>query len=559
MASKIKGITIQIGGDTTGLDKALKGVNAEVRKTQDELREVEKALKLDPKNVDLLEQKQRALAKSIEATSNKLKELKKAQEQAAEQLAQGKIGQEQYDALTREIVKTEAALRDAKQASLEFNTGLLQLSESTRALSAAAGGAIVALGGLAVKAADTADELMTMSQQSGISTDELQRMKYAADLVDVSLESMVSAHAKLTKSMAGSTEAFDKIGVRVQMTNGQMRDSNEVFYETLTALSRVRNETERDQLAMQIFGKSANELAGIIDDGGAALRQYGQEAEQLGLVMDETTLQSLNAFNDQLDRLKAQATAELLKAGAAALEGLTPLIEVLVGVLRTVLEIIGSIDPGLISVFGTVALGLTLISPIAGILGKIVTVIAGPGGLVAVIPKLVTLLGTTQGKIQAIAVIASLLIGLIVSIVGAWDDMSGWEKAISVLGALVIAATGAAIALGAVQSAATMGIAAAAIVAGIVAITAAVNSATKRANQTSAASSIASSGSYAMTSAGNRGYGGTTTNNYSTNTYYQTSTQPMNVNLNLDGQTLARQMVTPNRAAEAAAGASNMN
>ena len=567
--SKIKGITIEIGGDTTGLDKALRGVNSEIKETQSNLKDVEKALKLDPKNTELLAQKQRELAKAVDATSKKLDTLKEAQKQAAEQLARGDIGQEQYDALTREIVKAEAELKNAKQAAAGFNaeleasraklnevsTAAGTVADKTKGLSTAAAGALTALGGLAIKAADTADELMSMSKQSGISTDELQRMKYAADLVDVSLDSMVGAQAKLTKSMAGNTEAFDRLGVQVRMSNGTMRDANTVFYETLTALSHIGNETERDQFAMQIFGKSANELAGIIDDGGAALRAYGDEAQQLGLIMDETTLQGLNAFNDELDRLKAAAMADLLKAGAAALEGLRPLLETIIDVLGGLLNIIGNLSPGLISVLGTMALMVATISPVAGIINAITAAAASAGGVIAALEGV---LATTGGRIKIVVVLLSMLVGLIISIASAWSDMSGWEKAISVMGALVVAATAAAIALGAVQSAASMGIAAAAIVAGIVAITAAVNSATKRANA-SAATPMTSQGSAAMT----RGsYGvpqGGTTNNYNTNTYYQTSQQPMNVNLNIDGQTLARQMVTPMNQAYAAAGGSNMN
>lgn len=567
--SKIKGITIEIGGDTTGLDKALRGVNSEIKETQSNLKDVEKALKLDPKNTELLAQKQRELAKAVDATSKKLDTLKEAQKQAAEQLARGDIGQEQYDALTREIVKTEAELKNAKEAAAGFNaeleasrakltevsTAAGSVAEGTKKLSTAAAGALTALGGLAIKAADTADELVTMSQQSGISTTELQRMKYAADLVDVSLEDMVQAHARLTKNMAGSTDAFARLGVATTTANGQVRDSNVVFQETLLALSRIGNETERDQLAMQIFGKSANELAGIIDDGGASLRAYGDEAQQLGLIMDETTLQGLNAFNDELDRLKAAAMADLLKAGAAALEGLRPLLETLIDVLGGLLNIIGNLSPGLINVLGTMALMVATISPVAGIVTSITKAVAEAGGVIA---ALETTLATTGGRIKLVVILLGMLVGLIISIASAWSDMSGWEKAISVMGALVVAATAAAIALGAVQSAASMGIAAAAIVAGIVAITAAVNSATKRANA-SAATPMTSQGSAAMT----RGsYGvpqGGTTNNYNTNTYYQTSQQPMNVNLNLDGQTLARQMVTPMNQAYAAAGGSNMN
>ena len=129
----IKGITIEIGGDTTGLDKALKGVNAQAKNTQNELKEVNKALKLDPGNTDLLEQKQRALADAVSATAEKLDILKEAQKQAAEQLAKGEIGQEQYDALTREIVKTESALKKVKDhepETTEETTGEAETEET---------------------------------------------------------------------------------------------------------------------------------------------------------------------------------------------------------------------------------------------------------------------------------------------------------------------------------------------------------------------------------------------------------------------------------------------
>lgn len=108
MADRIKGITIEIGGDTTALSKALSGVNKEISTTQKQLRDVERLLKLDPGNVTLLEQKQRLLADSVEQTKQKLDSLKNAEKQVQQQFAQGKVSQAQYDALQREIVATEA-------------------------------------------------------------------------------------------------------------------------------------------------------------------------------------------------------------------------------------------------------------------------------------------------------------------------------------------------------------------------------------------------------------------------------------------------------------------
>lgn len=106
MANRIKGITVEIGGDTTKLSKALEGVNKTIKNTQTQLKDVEKLLKLDPTNTELLSQKQRLLADSITATKDKLATLKTAAEQANQALANGEISQEQYDALQREIVET---------------------------------------------------------------------------------------------------------------------------------------------------------------------------------------------------------------------------------------------------------------------------------------------------------------------------------------------------------------------------------------------------------------------------------------------------------------------
>lgn len=388
MAGKIKGITIEIGGDTTGLDKALKGTNAEIKRTQSELKDVNKALKLDPSNTELLEQKQRALADAVNATSEKLDMLKTAQEQAAEQLAKGEIGQEQYDALTREIVKTEAELKKATKEADNFSVGLEKaknalnkvgsaaqtVADKTRGLSTAATGLLGAVGGLALKSAAAADELNTLSKQTGISTDDLQKMQYASELVDVSLESMTGAMTKMKAGMASGDfgkAAFETLGVSVRDANGALRDSNVVFYEVLTALSQIPNETERDTIAMDIFGKSADQLAGIIDDGGAALQQYGTEAENLGLILDTETLQGLNDVNDTIDKLKAQAGAELAKAGAEALEALTPVLETVIDKLSQLFEWIGNLDESQMQTLLTIAAVVAAISPIAGIIATI--------------------------------------------------------------------------------------------------------------------------------------------------------------------------------------------
>ena len=581
-SSKIRGITIQIGGDTTGLDKALKKVDSTIKETQDDLKAVNKALKLDPKNTELLAQRQRLLADAVSKAADKLKTLKEAQKQAAEQFKRGEISEEQYNALSIEVGKAEAALKAAKEAAADFNDECKRVSReaadvanATRGISIAGAATVATIATAAVKTAEWADELLTLSQQTGISTEQLQKFQYASDLVDVSVESMTGALAKMTRQLGGEgEEKFRALGVATRDANGALRDSELIFYDVLAALGRVGNETERDVLAMEIFGKSANELAGIIDDGGAALKAYGDEAERNGSIVENELVESMGAFQDKIDQFKASALPELLKAGGAAIEALTPLLESLVGVLTGFLQIIGSIDPTLLQVVVTLGLFAASLSPIAHGISMVGTAISA---LVSgkALAGMVDLMNTFGGKATVVVALLGMLVALIMQISNAWGDMSGWEKAISVMGALVVAATAAAIALGAVQSAASMGIAAAAIVAGVVAITAAVNSATKRAEQnqltqqrggipmmatggvlSSGSAIVGEAGPELLTMQGGRAVVQPLTNNYTTN--YNTSSQPLQVNIQLDGQTMARALVSPMSQQMALAGGSSI-
>ena len=130
MANRIKGITVEIGGDTTGLDKALKGVNTTIRTTQTSLKDVNRLLKLDPGNAQLLAQKQKLLQESIKGTTEKLSALKEADKQAKQQLTDGNLGQDKYDALQREIIETEQSLQkleeQAKKVPSSLSVGLVK-------------------------------------------------------------------------------------------------------------------------------------------------------------------------------------------------------------------------------------------------------------------------------------------------------------------------------------------------------------------------------------------------------------------------------------------------
>lgn len=180
MANRIKGITVEIGGDTTGLDKALKTVNTSIRSIQSALKDVNRLLKLDPSNTELLSQKQRLLKDAIAATKEKLDSLKVAQEQAKQQLESGELGQDKYDALQREIVETEEELRRLQQESATTNTALSKIDVAGQKMEAVGNsiagagkkmmGVTTVIGGVGVAAVKTAADFdSAMSQVSAIS------------------------------------------------------------------------------------------------------------------------------------------------------------------------------------------------------------------------------------------------------------------------------------------------------------------------------------------------------------------------------------------------------
>lgn len=445
-STKIRGITIELGADTSGLTKALKNTNKEISSTQKQLKDVERLLKLDPTNTELLEQKQRLLGQSVEQTRDKLDALKEAQKQVAEELERTGEGQEQYDALQREIIQTEADLKKAESAAKSFNTTTAKISATadkvagkfgtlankTRAISMAAGGALVALGGLAIKAGKDADELNTLAKQTGVTTEELQKMQYASDLIDVDVSTITGALKKMKKGLESNTDAFEALGVAVK-ENGQFRDITDIFYDTVDALSKIPNETERDIKAMEIFGKSADELAGIIDDGGEALRSLGAEAANLGLIIPQEDIDKANELNDAIDTLKAQATASLTEIGTTIAEMILPYLPTIQEKIQGILEALREVDPKVIAITGSVLALAAVLSPLFSVISGIAKTVSllstGISGLAGA-------LGVTVGALSAVAAGAAALGGIFATLwntnsefkdkmVGTWDTIRG--------------------------------------------------------------------------------------------------------------------------------------
>lgn len=261
-----------------------------------------------------------------------------------------------YQKLVQELNKTEtemnktAAQIDANNEKLKNHGKTAEEAhkkhaEAAKKAAAAVAGvtaAVAAAGAGLIKmtldAASAADDMNTLAVKTGLTTEELQKLQYAAGTIDVSVDTVAGAIGKMTKSMdsaadgsGAAADAFAKLGVAVKNDDGTFRDRNEVFQEAIAALGGIADETERDATAMDIFGKSATELNPLILGGAEALQQLGDHAEQAGLILSGDALDALANLNDRFDVLKQSLGLAAQQFLAQFAEPLTKIIDKVIG------------------------------------------------------------------------------------------------------------------------------------------------------------------------------------------------------------------------------------
>lgn len=449
MAGNIKGITIEFRGDTTQLDKALRSIDKETSGIDSELKKVNNGLKFNPTSVDLWRQKQTLLTQKVKETSERLTVLKNAQkEMDAKNVDKNS---KEYRNLQREIITTESKLKNFKgQLQAVGNIKLRVASEQLKQIgskataaghammgvSRAAGVLAASIGALAVKSGKWADDLNTMSKQYRIGTKQLQLYSAAAKLVDVDVNDIAKSHVKLTKSMLSAQtgsknqkEAFDKLGISIETADGELRDSDTVWQETIKALGSMENETERDALAMRLMGGAAKNLNPLIADGGETYKRVAETMKKYGLdFIDQKTLDDANEFNDQLDTMKAVGALAFQTLGAKIAGVLAPAFEKLVVVVGKVAGWFGQLNPTIVAIIGGVSALVALIAPalllfgalasaagavagaLAGISLPIVGIVAAIGALIAAFTAAYAKSETFRKAINEIAVtVGSLL------------------------------------------------------------------------------------------------------------------------------------------------------
>lgn len=330
--------------------KALDALNGDLGVLDSELKTVDTQLAGNAKDTDALREKSEILTESIEKQQEKLGILQQQLEETAaaygedaeqtKQMQQA-VNQAESDLqkMKNSLDKNDQALKDVEKSSGSLGeklTGLadklgIKLPESAqKAIDAFGGinaGTALAAGGIALlvdglvkgtkalvdmtkEAAAGADELLTLSAQTNLSTEDLQKFQYASELLDVSMGTLEGSLTKITKSMAdaqGGSEkaqnAFQELGVEITNEDGTLRKANDVFLDAVDALGKVENETQRDAMAMDIFGKSAKELNPLIKAGSQSLVELGNEAEASGYILDDLALNNLGSVDDALIRL----------------------------------------------------------------------------------------------------------------------------------------------------------------------------------------------------------------------------------------------------------------
>jgi hypothetical protein len=291
-----------------------------------------------------------------------------------------------------------------KQTAKELKAAGKQMTAAGKALTSgitvpaiAATTGIIALG---TQAGQAADELLTMSAKTGLSTDSLQELEYAARFVDVEVETMTDSMVKLTRNMdmarKGSkdqADAFEALNVQYMNADGSLRNAKDVWADAIDALGQVSNEADRDALAMKLFGKSADELNPLIKAGSKELERLGKEAHDVGAVMSKENVAALGKFDDSMQKVQAV----LKRAGGEIAIAFLPLLNKIEPVVT------GKIVPaikGFGQWLGKLVDGFTGLSPfMQKMIGLTAGLAVGMGPLLTVSGKVTTALGNVASAL----------------------------------------------------------------------------------------------------------------------------------------------------------------
>lgn len=475
MADRIKGITVEIGGETTGLKKALQGVNKEINSTQSQLKDVERLLKLDPTNTTLLEQRQRLLAQAVEGTSSKLQSLKEAEAQVQQQFQRGEVSREQYEALQREIIATEQKLESLQAAAEKSSVSLQQMGQ--RALTVSEGADKVASAtapvtkgvlalGAAVLATVPATEEYRVAQG---------KLNSAYEAAGYSAETAATAYNEFYKILGDTDTATEASQLLAKLA------TNEQDVTTWTKIAAGVCGTFGDSLPVEGLIEAANETArtgtvtGVLADAlnwatkegetfgvklkenteankewneavleaesaedyfNLALQSCGSEAERNKLIMDTLS----GSYGDAADSFyeNNEAITESREASAAMQEAMAELATSIAPVVTKVTQLaaqflgwFNTLSTGQKTAIAALLAIVAAISPVATAIGTVSSAIAIFTGAATTGSAAATGLATVMTFLTGPAgIVVAAIAGITAAIVLLWNNCEGFRTAV---------------------------------------------------------------------------------------------------------------------------------
>ena len=442
MATRTVKARVELDGEKQ-YKQALSELNQGNKVLASEMRKLQAEYKGNAESTEFLAKKGDLLQRQLQQQQDKVSKLKEALQASAEKY--GEADKRTQDWIVK-LNNAEAAQFDLEHAIEENNQALTGQSEEMQglgdavnslaskfgitlpegakkalngvesfsagtvakmAVAAAAVAAVIKvvkeLGDLTLEVAADADNYLTESQITGVSTEMLQAWDYAAPLIDTDAETIKAAMVKITKAMGDSSDQFESLGVSIQDADGNLRSAEDVFYDVVDALGEMAPGTERDAAAMELLGKSAQDLNPLINAGSDALKEYGKEAEQVGFILSSDQVKALGAVDDAyqtlqltIDGVKRQVAADFAPAAQEAMELFASavqragewleksgLISNLASILKSVMSILEAIGktvtnlPGLGSALDAINISLKAVAYTAAAVADAFNVIAG--------------------------------------------------------------------------------------------------------------------------------------------------------------------------------------
>lgn len=321
--------------------------NDSVEGNRERMALLSKEMEQQQKIIDLYTEK---IEKNRQAGEGNSKETQQLEEKLIKARTALAAMNNEYEQANNNIPSLKDRVKDlASHLGEGLKTAAEAAAKATVAAFAAIGTACVAAGkaiyDLTGQAGTYADTILTMSEVTGTTTQDLMKWEYASQFIDTSVDDITESMKDLSKNMYdmsdSTAQTFQQMGISVTDASGQFRSSEDVFWEVIDALGDVENETERNNLAMALLGESANKLNPLINAGSAAFKNLGEEAAAAGLIMSDDSLKAFGAYDDAVNEMKSTLTAAgrsiaevFLPATQSIIESVTEVVQALIGMVQ---------------------------------------------------------------------------------------------------------------------------------------------------------------------------------------------------------------------------------